>query len=377
MREISLNQLPEITGEISEIKYKQFLADKFRTYKSAHFDINKTEGAFLFEKDDQKIAVSRWISPKRTRSYPYERVYDTLAHTGKKVAIIPVVKDEGLGGDRDFIQWDTISLLSLLDVHVVLAYYDNAEKNPKLKDKITSQKFDNEFIKVKLDEITNFKGNSREWNERESKNLKNIFEKAKLAYREIAKKTATYLHDEAALDELIKYAETPQRFIGYSRRKSRNAQTREFLTIQPNEALSTLSKGKITITNSLFGKYYFTVDETLIEPKMLSLIEAKHSSRTVLPSKNDIKDGLIKMMLYTNLHNVKFGEKSVNFKVKIRLTSSKLKGSINSDAEVDELNKFFEVNLINSRQKQFIQILFEEAKANNFTIILEKGETSK
>ena len=48
------------------------------------------------KKDSEKIAVSRWISPKRTRSYPYERVYDTLAFDGKKVTIIPVVKDEGL-----------------------------------------------------------------------------------------------------------------------------------------------------------------------------------------------------------------------------------------------------------------------------------------
>jgi hypothetical protein len=371
------NKLPEITGEISQIKYKQFVADKLPSYKTENFDINKTQGAFLLEQNNKTIAVSRWISPKRTRSYPYERVYDTLTHSGKKVAIIPVVKDEGLGGDRDFIQWDTISLLSLLDVHVVLAFYNDAVKNPKQKDKITNQKFDNEYIKAKLDEVINFKGNSREWNELEAKNLKDIFTKAKLAYREISKKTETYLHDESKLDELIKYAETPNRFIGYSRRNSQNAQTREFLTIQPNEALSTLSKGKITITNALFGKYYFTVDETIIEPKTLSLIEAKHSSREILPSKNDIKDGLIKMMLYTNLQNVKYGEKSVNYKVVIRLTSSKMKGAINSDASIEVLENFANKNLINSRQKQFIEKLFEEARANNFTIILEKGETSK
>ena len=95
-------ELPEITGEISNIKYKQFLTDKLRTYKPENFDVNKTHGAFLFAKNNQTIAVSRWISPKRTRSYPYERVYDTLAHSGKKVAIIPVVKDEGLGGRTRF-----------------------------------------------------------------------------------------------------------------------------------------------------------------------------------------------------------------------------------------------------------------------------------
>ena len=148
--------LPEITGEIDSIKYQQFLGDKLRTFQSQDLDINKAPGAFLVSGEKEKLAVSRWISPKRTRSYPYERVYDTLAHKGKRVAVIPVVKDEGLGGDRDFIQWDTISLLSLLDVHVVLAYYDDAIKNSRKADKITKQQFDREFIRKRLKMVEGF-----------------------------------------------------------------------------------------------------------------------------------------------------------------------------------------------------------------------------
>ncbi|HEY0658523.1 MAG TPA: VWA domain-containing protein, partial [Pyrinomonadaceae bacterium] len=138
----SINQSAEISGDISKISYKQFVNDVLRESKLENFDINKTTGAFLLTDGKEQIAVSRWISPKRTRSYPYERVYDTLIHKGKKVAIIPVVKDEGLGGDRDFLQWDTVSLLSLLDVQVILAYYNSAEKNVKRSDQITLQKLD-------------------------------------------------------------------------------------------------------------------------------------------------------------------------------------------------------------------------------------------
>ncbi len=370
-------QTAEITGEIETINYKQFLGDKLKEFNiESNFDINKTQGAFLLNKNKEQIAVSRWISPKRTRSYPYERVYDTLNYAGKKVAIIPVVKDEGLGGDRDFIQWDTIPLLSLLDVRVVLAYYDDAEKNAKGNDKITKQKFDNEFIKAKLNEIIESKETAREWNEREAKNLKAVFEKAKSSYKKIAEKTETYLHDESKLDELIKYAETPERFIGYSRRNSKNAQEREFVTIQPNESLSTLSKGKITITNALFGKYYFTVDETKIDKKSIYLIEAKHTKRAKFPSKNDIKDGLIKMMLYTNLRNVKYGKTPLDYKVQIRLTSEKLEGSVNSGDAAEIFDKFCKDNFINAKEKAFISKLFEEARENNFTVILESGKTS-
>ncbi len=370
-------QSGEISGDIEAIKYKQSVNDNLKTSNLENFDINKSQGAFILDNGTEKIAVSRWISPKRTRSYPYERVYDTLVHNGKKVTIIPVVKDEGLGGERDFLQWDTISLLSLLDVYVVLAYYSEAEKNTKRNDQITSQKLDNTYILSRLKEVFEFRGTSREWNEREAKQLKTVFEKAKTAYAEISKQTKTYLHDSAALDELIKVAETPQKFIEFSRTKSQNAQAREFVTEQPKEALSTDTKAKVTINNALFGKYFFTCDETKITGKTLYLIEAKHSQRAKFPSKNDIKDGLIKMMLYTNLTNVKVGKNAFNLRVMIRLTSNQLKGSINSDAKDTEIEKFFADNNFAVKDKEFFKKLFGEARENKFTIILEHAETAK
>jgi ASC-1-like (ASCH) protein len=329
----------------------------------------------LLNNNSETIAVSRWISPKRTRSYPYERVYDTLAFSGRKVAIIPVVKDEGLGGDRDFLQWDTISLLSLLDVQVVLAYYSEAEKNTRRGDQITRQKLDKTYIQARFREVLEFKGTPRQWNEREAKQLKAVLEKAKTAYAEISRRTKTYLHDAAALDELIKFAETPEKFIEFSRRKSREAQSREFLTEQPKEALSTDTKAKVTINNALFGKYFFTCDETSIDGNNLFLIEAKHSNRAKFPSRNDIKDGLLKLMIYTNLSNVKIGKSAFAARVAMRLTSNRLKGSIKSDAKVEAIEKFFTDNNFMLKDKDFFRKLFAEARENRFTVILEQAET--
>ncbi len=373
----AFSQSEEISGSIERVKYKQFVNDRLRESKLENFDINKSAGAFLLSNGSETIAVSRWISPKRTRSYPYERVYDTLTHSGRKVTIIPAVKDEGLGGERDFLQWDTIALMSLLDVHVVLAYYDSAEKNTKRADQITKQKFDNLYITSRLNEFFAFQGTPRQWNEREAKQLKASFEKAKLAYAKISEETKTYLHDETALDSLIKAAETPQKFLEFSRAKSQKAQAREFVTEQPKEALATDTKAKVTINNALFGRYFFTCDETRIEANTVYLTEAKHSQRTKYPSKNDIKDGLIKMMLYTNLTNVKVGAKPYSLKVQIRLTSNQLNGSTNSDAKAAEIEKFFIENTFGSADVNFFVKLFGEARENKFMIILEHGETAK
>ena len=370
-------QTGEISGDIRAVKYQPSIGDKLRESKLENFDINQSTGAFLLSNGTETVAVSRWISPKRTRSYPYERVYDTLAADGRKVTIIPVVKDEGLGGQRDFLQWDTIALMSLLDVHVVLAYYDAAEKNAKRADQITNQQFDNNYINARLKEIFDFKGTPREWNEREAKQLKAIFEKAKTSYLKISKETKTYLHDADALDDLIEYAATPQKFLEFSRAKSQKAQSREFQTLQPKEALASDTKAKVTINNALFGKYYFTCDETRIEPRIVYLIEAKHSRSGKYPSKNDIKDGLVKMMLYTNLTNVKVGAKPYELKVQIRLTAVRLQGSTNSDLTDDEIEKFYAANAFDVADRNFFKKLFNEARANKFTIILEHGETGK
>ena len=54
---------------------------------------------FIVKAGDKKAAVSTWVSAKRTRSYPFVRIYKTLSHKNmKKITIFPVVKDEGKDG---------------------------------------------------------------------------------------------------------------------------------------------------------------------------------------------------------------------------------------------------------------------------------------
>lgn len=111
-----------INGKIKGIQYEIVLADNLEHIDIENFNINKVPSCCLLKDGQYSFAISKWVSPKRTRSYPFERVYNTL-NTSKKITVIPIVKDEGIAGDRDFIQWDTISLMSLLDVFVILGYY--------------------------------------------------------------------------------------------------------------------------------------------------------------------------------------------------------------------------------------------------------------
>lgn len=318
----------DIIGKIIGIKYQIFFKEEVKEVEIKSFDINEMPYSCLLTSNKHTFAISKWVSPKRTRSYPFERVYNTL-HISKKITVIPIVKDEGSEGDRDFIQWDTISLMSLLDVFVIFAYYDKAEK---AEDKITNQAFNNKYVLSKIKEIEQYHSSALHWNLNElNTKLHQIIDKVKTSYADIEQTTKIKLHNPNGLDNFKeKIGKDVSLFMAFSREKAQKAQSREFVTQQPKESLSTLSKAKVTITNYLGGQYFLTVDEIKITPIKVHLIERKHSKNTLLPSKSDIKDGLLKLILYTNLSEVSLNGKKTKSEAVLNLTSSKLKGAITS-----------------------------------------------
>lgn len=355
-----------IEGKITGIRYKILFTEDLKEITLENFDINSMPSACLLTDNNHTFAISKWVSPKRTRSYPFERVFNTL-NISKKITVIPIVKDEGAKGDRDFIQWDTVSLMSLLDVFVIFAYYDNAEKKGQ---KISNQKFDNEYVLSKIKEIKQYHSSALHWNLNElNTRLHNIIDKAKFLYAKIEDLTGVKLHNAKGLDNFKdKIGKDVSLFMTFSRGKAEKAQLREFVTFQPKESLATLSKAKITISNYLGGLYFLTVDEILLTENKVNLIEGKHSRSAVLPSKGDIKDGLLKMILYSNLSEVTVNKKAMKSNAVLCLTSVKLKGAINSTSNNQEISTFFTENNFSAAQKALVETVFAEAIENNFVV---------
>ncbi|MBU2471012.1 MAG: hypothetical protein KKF20_01210, partial [Bacteroidetes bacterium] len=141
----------KVDAKIENLKYVPSLCLKLKTLGIDEFLSGTAfnNAAFILSYNQNTFSISHWVSPKRTRSYPYSRVYDTMdART--RVTIIPFLKDEGKQGDRDFIQWDTVSLMSLLGVYVILGYYKKAVKSSNYQHKITEQEFDYNYLKQRL-----------------------------------------------------------------------------------------------------------------------------------------------------------------------------------------------------------------------------------
>ncbi len=120
--------------------------------------------------------------------------------------------------------------------------------------------------------------------------------------------------------------------------------------MQPKERCDG-EKGAITISNYLGGQYNFTCDEVLIENDGISLVEDKHSNNNRLPSQNDIKDGLLKMMLLTNLKEVRVDGRLLDPKPMLKLTTA-------SDA------------LLNPDDIEMLRKLKQESETNGFRVLL-------
>lgn len=369
----------KIDAKIENLKYNPSLCQQLKTFSIDEFLSGTAfnNAAFLLSYNKNTFAISHWVSPKRTRSYPYARVYDTM-NTRTRVTIIPFLKDEGKQGDRDFIQWDTVSLMSLLGVYVILGYYKKAEKSTNYQDKITEQEFDYAYLRQRIDELSHYNLDALHWNLNElNKNLLNVAELSKFHYKKISKQTGVELHGERGIWRRIEVVrESVEKFQSNSRELASSAQNREYQTTQPKESVIE-DKATITIKNYLGGYYYFTVDEVLLSSKHLFLIEKKHSKNSLVPSIADIKDGLVKMMLYTNFSEVLVSGTYFSQHSTLGLTSKNVRGYCHNFSTEKELGLFFSTNGYTPKASQSLLHLFNEGGNNNILIFLMDSRTPK
>ncbi len=344
----------DLFAKITGIKYTPFLCRKLEVFDIKNLDKALSKKATFILKIDpeNKIAISWWVSSKRTRSYPYARVYNSLDFFGKKITIIPVMKDEGKEGDRDFLQWDTISLMSLLGVYVIIAYYKEAERSKRYRHKITNQRFDVVYLKKEIKKILPYQSDALHWNLTQIDKVGKIGQKALKSYNRISKKLKVEIHSRSSAEKRVEQLlKGKEKFMALSRKLAKKAQKRESLTAQPKEQLSGI-KAVITIKNYLGGYYYFTSDEVEISKKSIYLIEGKYSKTNFLPSLEDIKDGLLKMILLTNLEDIKIDGKSYKPIPVLKLT---VKNGFNS-------------NNLTEGQGTNLSLLRKEAKVNRFKV---------
>ncbi|WP_066388636.1 hypothetical protein [Helicobacter himalayensis] len=232
--------------------------------------------------------------------------------------------------------------------------------------KITKQAFNNAYILDQLKQLIKYYQSALHWNlnQLSSENLAKLAKMAKNAYIDISHTLKIKLHNVQNIDNFIcKISKNRESFMEFSRGKAKQAQNREALTLQPKENIGIGKKAKITINNYLGGEYFFTIDDVFFKNDTLYLCESKHSKNALLPSNDDIKDGLLKLMLYNNLSKI---ERYDSFKIVLRLTSNILQDSIILPSK--NLDSFIKNNAFSGSQIATLKALNIESKQNHFEI---------
>ena len=238
------------------------------------------------------------------------------------------------------------------------------------ENKITNQVMDYEYLREQLDSLVDFKSSALHWNLSQLENSLPVIKKCKSSYQNIFKTLNIRMHSFEGIDKRIEVLKDNARaFKKYSRNLAASAQNRELQTTQPKERVIE-EKAKITIRNYLGGLYYLTVDEAVIKKGKLVLIEKKHSKNALIPSMSDIKDGIVKMILFTNLAETKIGDKSFNHSSVLGLTSSMFRGYCHNYMTTKDISNCLEENDFSSKQKKNILAVFNEGKQNNFMVFL-------
>lgn len=366
-------------GFIRDVSYQAYLGDTLGAYDYDTFDINTARACGTLGFLSGQIGFSRWLSPKRTRSYPFERLYN-IYNAPMRMTVIPVLKDEGLDGDLDRIQYSTVSWMNLLNVYIVLAYYSDARKNSSAKqshrEKLTGQKLDNELVRAQMLEISQYKQSALHWNRSLIEDrLVPIYNLALHSYERISQSTGVRVHDKMVqtlyLDKLMKDF---SQFKDISLRGSRGAALRETSTAHSFEYLVDGSKATFEIENYLGGVYYLTADEIVQEGDVFVIQESKNATAGFLPSLADIKDGLFKLILFSNLDSLTLNDKRVEFQARLKLTGKDVYGSIRFPCAERPLGHFIAAN--GARMKKRHQSILEKLNleaTNNRNLEIEIG----
>ena len=104
----------------------------------------------------------------------------------------------------------------------------------------------------------------------------------------------------------------------------------------------------------------------MVEDEKVLLIEKKHTTAE-FPSLSDIKNGLVRMMLFKNLSKVQIDREDYEAVPILGITGRELEGHLSNSDDVDDT-----LQGVSKRKRKEIDSLVEEANKNDFTVIISE-----
>ncbi len=361
-----------LRGVIRNLDYDPVVyASALKSRKFEGFDINSAPASGIIDfADGTSLRVSKWLTPKPSRSYPSARIYKTY-HLPKPITIIPILKDEGAGTqNNDRITFMTYSRMNLMNVFIILGWYESAKPHASRPNRITDQRHNNAFIRDRILEVKRYKSTALHWNCMHFKrDFEYVYRQAVKSYRRIGTRYHVEMNSaENHLRLLEQYLVNGKfsidAFQEYSSPRSASAAQRESMTTHVLEHLADGDKATFELKNYLGGVYHVTADEVFWENNTLVIQESKNSNQGPLPSLTDIQDGLFKNILFHNIDELYLGDRRLDFSTRLKLT-----GNVNGTLKLPNdsmamIEQFSDMNGLNLGKRQMLSLLHQETITN-------------
>ena len=300
-----------------EIGSESYNFSKDPGLKELKFNNAMTENSTSFKSkiESEVVAISVWTTPKRTKTYPFPRVYSTLGHDGKKITIIPVQASYGKHGDDNKLQPSTISWMSGLGVYVIVGVFTKAKMRPKGKaaanakeGKVSTQgepvftsfEFENDELLEQVKEIVSKCPKVEDWNQKQLVRIPSLLKIAIENNRRLGKELGVFVRSFKSLEKKLGVWNTDiPKFLLDCDKESEKAQHREFSSDQKLENVPG-KKGKFNVNMGNSKTIFLTADSVSIDQKekIIEILEGKHTTKGKFPDENDVLDALFKLMIF-------------------------------------------------------------------------------
>ena len=139
--------------------------------------------------------------------------------------------------------------MSLLEVYVIIAYYNQAEKSTRYEHKITKQQFNTDYLKKEIKKLLSYQSDALHWNLEHLNNVDKIGNEVLKCYQNISTKLNVRMHSyDKAKQRIEQLLKGKNEFINLSRKLAQQVQQREVVITQPKEFVDG-SKALLTINN--------------------------------------------------------------------------------------------------------------------------------
>ena len=360
-------------GIIKNVSYHAQLNDGLPTYDFADFDINAVDSQGIIKLPHGLMGYSKWDSPVEGKSYPFARIYNTGGSANRPITIVPVLKDDGIDGRLEHIQYSTLSWMNLANVYIVFSFFDKAVALEKEhQHRLIKQQLNNEIIKLQIEKLIPYLSSAIHWNRSQfGDNFKSVYQKAIRAYEKISERTKVEVHPrDLKLAYINKMRNDCRKYEGISIDGLKSADIEKDRRLHENK-YEEGQKSVFYLVDGYGGIYYATTNDVWREQNIFVIQETRYSNKGFLPPLHQIQDGLFRLIFFGNIDSLYRNGHQVKFQTRLSLFGKNVRDALYLPCDNKAFRSFVRKNknTISNEEKKVLRLLRAETEANDGLVV--------